>query len=128
MRKKEKRHSRKASNYLMSKGNNLIQLWKKKGKILEGIRNAVFKREDVENIAKERLEICRSNKCGFYDPLGRSEAAVIKGVESCGSCGCKLSWKSRSLSDACPEGYWERVLTETEEGILKEKLGMGEED
>jgi hypothetical protein len=111
----------------MGKGNNLIELWKKKGKIFEGIRNAVFKREDVESIAEERLKICRSNKCGYYDPLGRSEAAVIKGAESCGSCGCKLSWKSRALSDSCPEGYWERVLTETEEGALKEKLGMNDD-
>lgn len=111
----------------MSKGTNLIQLWKKKGKILEGIRNAIFKREDVESIAEERLRICRSNKCGYHDAEGRSEAAVVKGAESCASCGCKLSWKSRALSDECPEGYWKRVLTETEEAVLKEKLGMGNE-
>lgn len=112
----------------MSMGANLIMLWKKKGKIFEGIRNSVFKREDVESVADERLRICRSNECGCYDGEGRSEAAVVKGAESCGSCGCKLSWKSRALSDECPEGYWERVLTETEEAVLKDKLGMGEEE
>jgi hypothetical protein len=54
----------------MSKGKNLIEIWKKKGKIFEGVRNAIFKREDVEGIAKERLAICRSNRCGCYDALG----------------------------------------------------------
>lgn len=110
----------------MGMGNSLIELWKKKGKILEGIGNSIFKKEDVEHIAEERLKICRSNKCGYYDPLGNSEAAVIKGVESCGACGCKLAWKSRALSDECPKGYWERVLTETEDAVLKEKLGMND--
>ena len=108
-------------------GKSLIELWKKRGKILEGVRNAIFKREDVEVIAEKRLGICRTNKCGYYDRLGESAAAVVKGVESCGSCGCKLSWKSRALSDECPEGYWERVLTETEEGFLREGLGEWEE-
>lgn len=108
-------------------GISLIEIWKKKGKILEGITNSIFKREDVEHIAQERLKICRSNKCGYHDPHGTSEAAVVKGAESCGSCGCKLSWKTRALSDACPEDYWEAVLTETEEAVLKEKLEIPDE-
>jgi hypothetical protein len=103
---------------------NLILLWKKKDQIFEGIRNSVFRKEDVEEIAGERLEICRSNRCGFHDPLGQSEAAVMKGEESCGSCGCKLSWKTRALSDACPEGFWEAVVTDTEAAGLKDNLGM----
>jgi hypothetical protein len=111
----------------MSKKISLITIWKKRGKILEGITNALFKKEDVEVVAEERLAICRSNVCGFHDPHGRSEAAVVKGAESCGSCGCKLSWKVRALSDACPEGFWEAVLTETEEAVLREQLDMPEE-
>jgi hypothetical protein len=31
------------------------------------------------------------------------------------------------LSDACPEGFWEAVLTEAEEAVLKEGLGIEEE-
>ena len=108
----------------MGLSKNLILLWKKKDKIFEGIRNAVFRKEDVEEIAEERLKICRSNKCGFHDPLGESEAAMMKGEESCASCGCKLSWKTRALSDACPEGFWEAVVSEVEEAGLKEGLGM----
>lgn len=106
---------------------SLIEIWKKRGKIFEGIRNAIFQREDVEVIASERISICRSNVCGYHDPEGRSPAAVVRGAESCGSCGCKLSWKTRALSDACPEGFWEAVLTEAEEAVLKEGLGIEEE-
>jgi hypothetical protein len=98
---------------------NIIKIWKNKGHIYEGIRNSIFKKEDVEDIANERLLICRSNLCGFYDPLGTSEAAVVKGAESCGNCGCKLSYKTRALSSECPIGLWSSVLTETEESHLK---------
>lgn len=103
---------------------SLIELWKKKDRIFEGITHSIFRREDVEAIAEKRLAICRSNTCGYHDPNGQSANAVLKGTESCGSCGCKLAWKTRALSDACPEGFWEPVLTETEEAALKEKLGI----
>lgn len=112
----------------MSYGISLIELWKKKDRIFEGIRNSIFKREDVEAIAEKRLQICRSNACSFHDPLGQSQAAVMKGVESCASCGCKLAWKTRALSDGCPQGLWTPVLTDTEEILLREKLGMTDEN
>ena len=112
----------------MSKGNSLIEFWKKKDRIFEGIRNSIFKREDVEAIAEKRLQICRSNACGQHDPNGQSPAAVVKGVESCASCGCKLAWKTRALSDGCPISFWTPVLTDTEEAVLKEKLGITDEN
>ena len=106
---------------------NIFYIWKQRGKILEGVTNSIFKREDVEEIATERLIICRSGICGFHDPNGTSEAAYIKGVESCGHCGCKLSWKCRALSDKCPTGHWEAVMTGSEEEALKQKLGITDE-
>lgn len=102
---------------------NIIRLWKQRNQILEGIRNSIFKKEDVEEIASERLSICRTNTCQHHDPTGTSEAAFVKGSESCGHCGCKLSFATRSLSYACPLGFWEAVLTETEDAHLQEKLG-----
>ena len=105
---------------------NIFYIWKQRNKILEGITNSIFKKEDVETIAAQRLEICRSNKCGHHDPQGVSNAAVIKGVESCGVCGCKLSWKTRALSDGCPNNHWEAVMTAGEETALKEKLGISD--
>ena len=103
---------------------SIIEIWKKRNQILEGIRHSVFKREDVEAIAQQRLNICRSNTCGYHDPSGESPAAVIKGVESCASCGCKLAWKTRALSDGCPIDLWKPVLSDTEEAMLKERLGI----
>lgn len=107
---------------------NLFQIWKSKGKILEGIANYVFKKDDVEVIAAERQNICRSNICGYDDPFGISEKAVVKGVDSCGACGCVKKLKIRTLSSACglnmigKEPLWNAVLTESEEQKLKEKL------
>jgi hypothetical protein len=109
---------------------NIIKIWKNKSQIIEGITNSIFKKEDVEEIASERLAICRSNKCGLYDPDGTSSNAFYPGKESCGQCGCKLEWLTRSLSTSCSlskEGktpLWDKVLTEEENLKLKEKLGI----
>lgn len=107
---------------------NVIKIWKNKDQIIEGITNSIFKKEDVEEIAAERLAICRSNKCGFYDPRGESEKAVVKGKESCGACGCLLKYKTHSLSSSCgltevgKEPLWKAILTKKEEDKLKEKI------
>jgi hypothetical protein len=93
--------------------------------ILEGIKNNIFKKEDVEIIARERMEICRTNTCGFYDSQGISEKVIVKGVPSCAHCGCNLGIATRSLAYSCPVGKWERVLTDMEEAYLNEKLMMG---
>lgn len=109
---------------------DVIKIWKDKGQIFEAIKNSVFKKEDVEKIAEERLAICRTNKCGLYDPEGKSEKAYFPGQESCGGCGCKLSWLTRALSKDCTlaelgqEPLWEAVLTLEEEDKLKEKIGL----
>jgi hypothetical protein len=106
---------------------NIIKIWKSRNQIIEGIRNSVFTRDDVRELANERITTCRSNKCGFYDAEGKSEAAFVKGAESCGSCGCKLAWATKALSYECPKGFWPAVLTETEDAHLKEKLGITDE-
>jgi hypothetical protein len=107
---------------------NLIEFWKKKDKILDGITHSIFKRQDIEQLAQKRLAMCRSNTCQQYDPQGQSPNAVLKGAESCGACGCKLAWKTRALSDGCPLGFWLPVLTDVEESLLKEKLGITDEN
>ena len=112
----------------MSNRISIIELWKKKDRIFEGIQNSIFKRRDVEAIAEKRLQTCRLNACGHHDPNGQSTAAVMKGVESCASCGCKLAWKTRALSDGCPQGLWTPVLTDTEEILLREKLGLTDDN
>jgi hypothetical protein len=97
----------------------LIQIWKKKGKILEGIKNSIFKDEHVEEIAAARNEICQ--KCDFIDRSG--DKCTVPGTQPCcGSCGCSLQFLQRSLSSHCHEGKWEAVLSAKEEKALTKKL------
>lgn len=100
----------------------IYNVWKNRKQILEGLKNSVFEKEDVEVIAEERLKICRSNECGFHDPNGTSDKVVVKGKESCGNCGCNLHLKTRCLSCACPINKWEALLSEEEYQSLYEKL------
>lgn len=85
--------------------------------------NAAFRKEKVEEIAKTRIAICESNKCGSYDTAGAG--CMIPGTQPCcdertGGCGCSLEFKIRSLSSSCPKGFWEAVLTEEEENKLNQ--------
>lgn len=107
---------------------NLIQIWKSKGQILEGIANSIFKREDVEEIASHRIEVCK--KCSLYDTIGTG--CMVKGTEPCcnmalGGCGCSLKFKTRSLSSFCPHPdgpKWDAEMTQEEEDKLNQKLGI----
>jgi len=109
----------------MSLKNNILQLWKAKGQILEGITNSIFKREDVEEIAKYRINICKF--CDLYTE--NDKGCMVNGTAPCcnqelGGCGCSLKFKTRSLSSDCPKGYWKAELTEEEEDKLNQKLGL----
>ena len=109
----------------MSLKNNVIKLWKVKGQIVEGITNSIFKKEDVEEIAQQRMQICK--KCALYDVQGTG--CMVPGTQPCcneklGGCGCSLEFKTRSLSSDCPLGKWKAELTEEEENQLNQKLGI----
>jgi hypothetical protein len=103
----------------------LIRIWKSKGQILEGVTNSIFKREDVEEIAKARMDICFF--CDLYTES--DEGCMVGGTAPCcnekrGGCGCSLKFKTRSLSSSCPMGHWPEEMSEQEETALKEKLGI----
>lgn len=99
--------------------NKLIRIWKSKGQILEGIKNSIFKLQHIEEIAHERIEICR--QCDSYDQNGKS--CVVKATAPCCSqCGCGLAMATRSLSKTCPLGKWKSELTFEEEYELQLKL------
>lgn len=112
----------------MSLKNNVIKIWKSKGQILEGITNSIFKKEDVEEIALQRMKIC--NGCALLDVQG--EGCLVPTTQPCcninkGGCGCSLSLKVRSLSSECPhpEGpKWKAELSQDEEDQLNQKLGI----
>ncbi len=88
----------------------------------------MFKREDVEEIAEERMRICIS--CNLYDSTG--VGCMLPGTQPCcdikqGGCGCSLKLKTRSLSSSCPhpEGpKWSEETTEEEEDKINRALGI----
>jgi hypothetical protein len=99
--------------------NTFIEIWKARNQILEGIKNRIFTKEHIEEIAKNRLVIC--NDCDF---IGKSNiACIVPGTAPCCSkCGCCLELKTRSLSSDCPEGKWNAIMTEEEEDLLNQQL------
>lgn len=104
---------------------NIIQIWKAKGQILEGVKNSVFKKEDVEEIAEHRLSICYF--CDLYTE--DDKGCMVVGTSPCcnqdkGGCGCSLGFKTRSLSAECPMGHWKAELTQEEEDALNQKLNI----
>lgn len=92
---------------------------------MEGIKNSIFKKEDVEEVAVERLDICKLCEC--YDATG--DGCEFSGTQPCcdnnkGGCGCSLAFKIRSLASNCPLNKWGAVLSQDEEDKLIEKLGL----
>lgn len=109
----------------MSLGANIIKIWKSKGQIIEGITNSIFKKEDVEEIAEQRMSICST--CQLF--TDSDKGCMVPGTTPCcderqGGCGCSLSLKTRSLSSECPLGKWVAEITEEEEDALNQKLGL----
>jgi hypothetical protein len=110
---------------------NILTIWKNKGQILEGIKNSVFVKEDVETIAQQRMQIC--NDCALLNMQG--DGCMLPGTQPCcdetkGGCGCSLKLKTRSLSSSCPHPdgpKWGAVMNENEEELLRKKLGIKDE-
>lgn len=84
--------------------------------ILEGIKNSIFVKEEVEKIAKERYAICQTcpknskNKDNAdFDP-GRFYSTV-RPDEHCSECACNIYAKNRSLHTSCPIHKWAAVAS-----------------
>lgn len=101
-------------------------IWTNKALILEGVMNNIFKKESVEEIAEQRLEICST--CPSLDKEGTS--CLVPGTQPCcGECGCSLKLKVRSLSSSCGDEENPRwfALVDTEEEIeIKTKINYEE--
>ncbi len=79
----------------------LQRLWKDKWIVLKALYNAIRKKKNIEIMSIERKKICRSNKCGFYDPQGTGENTFIKGKPACGICGCNINILTHSPESTC---------------------------
>jgi len=98
---------------------NLLKIWKERGKILEGIKANIFHDDHIEEIARERQTICLT--CPKLDTVG-TYCAFPGAQPCCKECGCKLAYKTRSLSSECPLGYWKAELSEQEDDALTDAL------
>jgi hypothetical protein len=85
--------------------------------ILEGIKNSIFVKEEVEKIAEQRYAVCQAcprnsknnDKTDFFDP-GKYYSS-LRPDEHCSMCACNIHAKVRSLHTACPENRWPAVAT-----------------
>lgn len=60
--------------------------------ILDGFSHLIFKDEESELLAKERMAICR--ECKYYKN------------KRCKICGCFISAKVRAKKSKCPKKLW----------------------
>jgi hypothetical protein len=101
---------------------DVMKLWKTSKEIMEGIKNTVIRDKYVEYIAKQRQNICLN--CDDYDVVGSS--CTMYGTQPCcASCGCSLTFKTRSLSSNCPKNKWSELISIDEElelSLLKKDL------
>lgn len=91
---------------------------------MEGLLNSVIKKDDVEQIAKARMAICE--ECPHIDREG-SKCFAPGTQPCCGKCGCKLAWKTRSLSSSCGDEEnprWNAIVDEQEEAEIFSKLNI----
>ena len=87
--------------------------------IAEGIKNRIFKRDDVEAIAKMRWMECKI--CPLLDREGSS--CAVNGTQPCCSdCGCSIGLKIRAMSSDCPKGRWKAIMPEEMENELKKQI------
>lgn len=73
-------------------------------KLLEGISNAIFVKEEVEKIAAERIAICKV--CPHYSPnvIKAGGGPFVRKDAFCVDCGCNMFLKTRATSAFCPLG------------------------
>tara|TARA_R100001224_G_scaffold100117_2_gene71078 strand:+ start:2899 stop:3321 length:423 start_codon:yes stop_codon:yes gene_type:complete len=105
--------------------NKLIGALGNLDQIAEGIKNRIFKRDDVEAVAKMRWMECKV--CPLLDTKG-SHCAVNGTQPCCADCGCSIALKIRAMSADCPKGRWKAIMPEEMEDELKKQLYLNMEE
>ena len=103
----------------MNRLNKLINAFGNLDLIYEGIKNKVFTKAEVEEIAAIRAQIC--SQCEYFDMSG-AHCAVPGTPPCCAECGCIINLKVRSMSAGCPKNKWLPFIPKKMEDKLKENL------
>ncbi len=96
--------------------------------IFEGFMNNLFRKEHVEEIAEQRMSICRA--CPFIDRTG-DQCAIPGTAPCCSKCGCSLKLKTRSLSSGCGDEEnpkWDSIVSQKEEDEINVKTKHMDEE
>jgi hypothetical protein len=108
---------------MQRKWKKYLSIFKNADKIVEGIKNNIFKKEHIEAVATDRFQVCI--KCSLFDAVGTH--CIAPGTQPCCSdCGCSLAFKVRSLSSNCPKGYWDALTTEETEELITTQIKNNE--
>lgn len=84
---------------------------------MEGIKNSIFPKEAVEEVAAERLAICKA--CNYHSSNAKSKGYKTSRIDDhCTHCSCTLHTKTRSMHAACPIKKWEAIITPDEQQSL----------
>lgn len=103
------------------------KIWANKAGIMEGIKNRVFKKKDIEDLSEYRLNVCSTciwNSNNIKDKEYKDLDSSITDIKSesyiedskkrpdlhCVNCSCNLGLKTRCLSCVCPIGKWKAVI------------------
>lgn len=85
--------------------------------IIDGIKNSIFVKEEIEKIANTRYAICstcpKNSKNKDMNDLGEYYSS-LRFDEHCSECACNLHAKVRSLHTNCPLEKWLAVATPEE--------------
>ena len=87
--------------------------------IAEGIKNKIFKKDDIEAVANLRWMECKV--CPLLDREGK-HCAVPGSKPCCADCGCSIALKIRSMSSDCPKGRWDSIMTPEMEHDFKKQI------
>lgn len=86
--------------------------------VLEGVGNYIYRKEDIEELSKERFNICKTcplytsrHTNGMFSSYCDSKKQVTEGDKTISGCGCQLELKTRVPNDHCPLDKWNKVIT-----------------
>lgn len=101
---------------------NPITIWRNRKMIWEGMINTLIRKPKIEAIAFERMSICQ--QCELIDIKG--DHCMVPGTAPCCSaCGCKLTFKTRSMAAECAHPItpkWKAEMTPEEQDAHYEKI------
>jgi hypothetical protein len=90
-------------NSVQERVQKIKEAWGNRFLILDAVKNYVVNDSEIEALAATRMDIC--NECPLLDLKG-SKCFAPGTQPCCGSCGCSLKLKTRSVDSSCPEGKW----------------------